>query len=62
MENRGALDTNGLMEYLGIGRNNAQALMRKQGFPSVQITPRRRIVPIIALERWLEEQANTEKD
>lgn len=50
MENRGALDTNGLMEYLGIGRNNAQALMRRADFPSVQITPRRRIVPIIALE------------
>lgn len=58
MKNGGTLDTNGLMKYLGIGRNNAQALMRRSDFPSVQISPRRRIVAITALERWLEERAN----
>lgn len=62
METRRTLDTNGLMKYLGIGRNNAQALMRREEFPSIQITPRRRIVPIVALERWLEEQAAKEAE
>ena len=57
MDSRGTLDTNGLMEYLGIGRNNAQALMRRSDFPSIQLTPRRRVVPITALERWMEQEA-----
>lgn len=61
-DNKGTLDTTGLMKYLGIGRNNAQALMRRSGFPSVQITPRRRIVSIAVLERWLEEEAKRNED
>ena len=57
MENRATLDTAGLMEYLGIGRNRAQDLMRRKDFPSVQITARRRVVAVSALEAWLAEQA-----
>lgn len=57
METKGTLDIAGLMAYLGIGRNNAQNLMRRKDFPSVQITERRRVVSVIALEAWLAEQA-----
>lgn len=55
--NKGTLDTTGLMAYLAIGRNNAQALMRRPDFPSVRISPRRRIVSIAALEEWLSSKA-----
>ncbi|MDL2318682.1 helix-turn-helix domain-containing protein [Eubacteriales bacterium OttesenSCG-928-A19] len=57
MDTRHTLDVNGLMEYLGTGRNNAQALMRRDDFPSVRISARRRIVTVKALEKWLAEQA-----
>jgi hypothetical protein len=57
MENRGTLDTLGLMQYLKIGRNSAQKLMRSKDFPAIQISPRRRVVPVTELEAWLRRQA-----
>ena len=52
------LDANGLMNYLGIGRNRAYELMNTKGFPSVRISSRRIIVPVAALEDWLVKKAN----
>ena len=62
MKDKGTLNTRGLMDYLNTGRNNAQQLMRKEGFPSVQITPRRRVVSVEALERWLADEARKKEN
>lgn len=59
VEAKRTLDVNGLMNYLGIGRNRAYELMRSEGFPSVRISPRRIIVLVDSLEEWL--VAKTEK-
>lgn len=47
------LDTRGLMAFLKIGRNKALELMRTEGFPAIQISPRRKVVPVDALLQWL---------
>lgn len=49
-----------LAEYLGIGRNTAYNLSKADGFPCVHIG-KRLIVPIRALEEWLEAQAMAKK-
>ena len=46
-----------LAQYLGIGRNRAYDLVHTEGFPAIKIGPRRIVIPIDSLERWLERQA-----
>lgn len=50
-----------LMEYLGIGRDAAYALMRSKNFPSIKLG-KVYIVTITELERWLERNAGREID
>jgi predicted DNA-binding transcriptional regulator AlpA len=50
------LDPKELAEYLGINVGRAYELMRSANFPSIRISPRRLIVPIAGLERWMEAQ------
>lgn len=51
------LDAPELAEALGICKPRAYELMRQKGFPSIQISERRFVVPRAALDKWLLEQA-----
>ena len=55
------LDAPELAEALGICKPRAYELMRQKGFPSIQISERRFVVPRAALDKWLLEQANHDK-
>lgn len=56
------LDANELAAALGICRPAAYDLLHRRGFPSIQVTPRRFVVPKAALEAWLLQQAQGEKE
>lgn len=45
-----------MASYLGIGRNSAYQLTKLNGFPSIKIG-KKIIIPIKALEQWLEFQS-----
>ena len=45
---------------LGISRISAYQLANSAGFPTVRIG-RRLLVPVAALEKWLEEQSHAER-
>lgn len=49
-----------LSEQLGIALERAYALCNDPNFPAVRISPRRIIIPVDCLTRWLEEQATRE--
>ena len=55
-----ALNVDELAAKLDIGINQAYALARSQGFPSVRIG-KRLLVPVRDLESWLSEQARGKK-
>lgn len=57
MESKLCITVDEMAERIGICRVNAYELARSQGFPSITVG-RRILIPIAALERWLEEQAN----
>ena len=42
---------------LGIGRNLAYELAATGQVPSIRLGHRRLVIPLVAFERWLEEQA-----
>lgn len=52
------LNADELAAALGICRPAAYDLMHRRDFPSIQVTPRRFVVPKAALEEWLLQQAN----
>lgn len=56
------LDANELAAALGICRPAAYDLLHRRDFPSIQITPRRFVVPRAALEEWLTRQAQGKKE
>ena len=49
-----------LSEQLGISLLRAYELCNDPNFPAVRISPRRIIIPVDCLNRWLEEQATRE--
>lgn len=55
------LNTNDVAKFLNIGITNAYKLMNSKGFPSVQVTPRRKIVTLEALKEWLN-RGNNKKE
>ena len=61
MENIGfqkrASDVDELAEALGISKPTAYELCNREDFPAIRVTPRRIIVPVDGLQRWLEEQS-----
>lgn len=61
MENIGfqkrAIDVDELAETLGISKPTAYELCNRKDFPAIRVTPRRIIVPVDGLQRWLEEQS-----
>ncbi len=50
-----------LAQVLGIGRNKAHSLTNEPGFPIVHLG-RRKLIPIRALEAWLEHRVNSSLD
>lgn len=49
----GCLDVQGAARFLGVSRSKLAALLRSGTIPSVRVG-RRRLVPRLALEQWLE--------
>lgn len=56
-----AIDVDELAEALGISKPTAYELCNREDFPAIRITPRRIIVPVDGLQRWLEEQSGGSK-
>lgn len=56
------LNADELAAALDICRPAAYDLLHRRDFPSIQITPRRFVVPRAALEEWLTRQAQGEKE
>ena len=56
------LNADELAAALGICRPAAYDLMHRRDFPSIQVTPRRFVVPRAALEEWLLQQAQGERE
>ena len=56
------LTAHDLADVLGICLPKAYDLMRSKGFPAVQLTPRRRVVPRAALDEWLMRQVDQNAD
>lgn len=50
-----------MAQVLGIGRNKAHELTREPGFPIVHLG-RRKVIPIKALEEWLERRVDSSLD
>ena len=44
-----------LQEVLGIGESKAREMTHREGFPAIR-DGKRILIPVKALERWLEEQ------
>ena len=61
MIDRKTITANELAQYLGVGRNRAYELIHTAGFPAVKISPRRIIIPLVALDEWLVEQSAKEE-
>ena len=51
------INVNELAEVLGISKPRAYDLVHTEGFPVVKVSERRLVVPVKALEAWLEKQA-----
>ena len=65
MENIGfqkrAIDVDELAEALGISKPTAYELCNRKDFPAIRVTPRRIIIPVEGLQRWLEEKSGVGK-
>lgn len=53
-----AIDVDELAEALGISKPTAYELCNRADFPAIRVTPRRIIIPVDGLQRWLEEQSS----
>ena len=51
------LDCSDLMQILGIGRDNARALMRSEGFPTLSIGSRK-VVSVMSFVLWQADKDN----
>ena len=56
VENRLCYTVQEMAQVLGIGKNKAYELVNRQDFPSVRLDGRI-IIPVEALNRWLNERA-----
>lgn len=52
-----AIDVDELAEALGISKPTSYELCSREDFPAIRVTPRRIIIPVDGLQRWLEEQS-----
>ena len=53
------LSVHELADTLGISRPVAYELIKKNGFPAVRVSERRIIIPVEALCKWLEAEAQS---
>lgn len=44
-------------KLIGVSLSTARQMCRKADFPAVRVSPRRIVIPVDALRRWLEENA-----
>lgn len=49
---------NEMAKLLGISRPTAYELAKREGFPAIRVSERRIIIPVDALNRWLNDPAN----
>lgn len=61
MDERLCIDPSEMGKRLGIGRVQAYELAHRKDFPKI-IMGRRILIPVAALERWLEEQSSITKE
>lgn len=54
---QGTLTVSELAGYLNVGTTVAYRLVKEPGFPAVRITPKKIVIPVAALEKWLAEKA-----
>ncbi len=47
-----------MAEVLGISRPTAYELVKRKGFPAIRISDRRIVIPVDALNKWLNDPAN----
>ena len=47
-----------MAKLLGISRPVAYDLTKKEGFPAIRVSDRRIIIPVDALNKWLNESTN----
>jgi excisionase family DNA binding protein len=52
---KAAVNVHELAEMLGISIPSAYDLVKRDGFPAIRVTERRIIIPVEALNRWLNE-------
>lgn len=52
-----AIDPKEMAEMLGINVQTAYELTRREDFPSIRVSERRIIIPVDALNKWLNEEA-----
>lgn len=45
-----------LCDYLRIGSTRMYQLIKEPGFPAVRISPKKIVVPVDALEKWMAER------
>ncbi len=50
-----ALSVDEMAQAIGISRTVAYRLVKTKGFPVVQLTEKRMVIPVDALKKWLEE-------
>jgi hypothetical protein len=50
-----------LAAYLGIGLDSARKLMSRDDFPVIEFSPRVRLIPIDALEDWINNHTGAHK-
>ncbi|MCL2046123.1 MAG: helix-turn-helix domain-containing protein [Oscillospiraceae bacterium] len=48
-------------QLLSLGRNRTYELLKRPDFPAIWVSPRRVVVPISALESWLDSQIEKER-
>ena len=56
-DGRLALSVEEVADALGISRPVAYQLTHRDGFPAVRVSERRIIIPVDALRRWLDDEA-----
>ena len=54
---KGTLTVSELAEYLNVSLTTAYRLAREPGFPAVRLRPKKIVIPVAELEKWLAEHA-----
>ena len=58
IEKKLTIDVPELAKLLGISKPTAYELIKREGFPAVRVSARRTVIPLEALNRWLNDPVN----